>query len=64
MVLNTILRVLGSRCPECFKRAGPESVRHGMQLFCSVEHRDKHLAGGDPMKRALDRAGTGGCSAC
>ena len=64
MLLNAFLRMMGSRCPACFKRAGQDAVRHGMQLFCSPEHRDKYLKGGDAMKRALERAGGGGCSAC
>ncbi len=60
MVLDAIIRVLNSRCPTCFKVVGPGAVRHGMRLYCSAEHRDKHLKAGDLTKRAFDRAGGGG----
>ncbi len=64
MLVKGFLRLLGTRCPECFKQAGPTAVRHGMHLFCSMEHRDKYLQRGDPTSRALERMGGGGCSAC
>ena len=63
-MVTAILRLLGSRCPECFKTAGPDAVRHGMQLFCSLEHRDKYLERGGVSKQAFARGGKSGGSCC
>jgi len=64
MVLKAFLRILGSRCPECFERAGPGAVRYGMRLFCCAEHRDKHLERGDPSRHLVNRGEGGGFRCC
>lgn len=63
MLLNAILRMLNSRCPACFRVVGPGAIRHGLRLFCSREHLEKHRGGDDLTKKAFDRAEGGGPAA-